>query len=199
MALRDPQGRTTERLVTSADTAAALVESWARRDIADPLLEPRAPPPPPPPPAPEPAPSVVLPVPVAPPPSQWLPVLQLSGESWNRSVWLAGAVGACIHVGRLCLGGTARLAQQLQPRERALDDRLWLSYRQTDLAALALAELPISLGRPVLLLGLGVGLGALRRSRRDRRAARRGAGRAGPAAVVEAGPGGGGGGGDGPG
>src|SRR5438477_12916199 len=35
VALRDPQGRTTERLVSSVETAAALVESWARRDIAD--------------------------------------------------------------------------------------------------------------------------------------------------------------------
>jgi len=159
VALRDPQGRTTLRMVSSVDTAAALVESWARRDIADPLLEPRAPPPPLPPPPPRSEPAVAAPVPITPPPSQWIPVLQLSGETWDRSVWVSGSVGACIHVGGLCLGGTARLARQLEAREQQLGDRYWVAYRQTDLEALAVAELPISLGRPVLLLGVGAGLG----------------------------------------
>jgi hypothetical protein len=161
VALRDPQGRTTERLVSSVDTAAALVESWARRDIADPLLEPRAPPPPPPPAPlpPPPAPSVAVPVSIPPPPSQWIPVLQLSGESRDGSVWVAGSVGACIHVGILCLGGTARLARQLETREQQIADRYWVASKQTDLEALAVAELPISLGRPVLVLGVGAGLG----------------------------------------
>src|SRR5256885_15559611 len=41
--LRDPQGRTTDRLVATVDPAAALVESWARRDIARPPPGPRTP------------------------------------------------------------------------------------------------------------------------------------------------------------
>jgi hypothetical protein len=160
VALHDPQGRATERVVASVDTAAALVESWSRRDIADPLLAPRAPRPPiPPPPAPEPEPAVSVPVPIPPPPSPWMPVLQLGVEAWDGSAWMAGSVGACFHVGSLCLGGAVRLARELEEHEAQINARDWATYKQTDLAALAVVELPISLGRPVLLLGVAGGMG----------------------------------------
>ena len=160
VALRDPQGRATDRLVSTVDTAAALVESWARRDIADPLLEPRLPVHPPPPPL------VAAPVDVvplapaaaAPAASVWTPVLRLDGESWHRSMWLAVSGGACARIGALCVGGAMRLARQLQQPDEPFDQR-FQTGAQTDFETLALAELPISLGRPVLLLGLGAGVG----------------------------------------
>jgi len=158
VALRDPQGRTTDRLVASVDTAAALVESWARRDIADPLLAPRAPVQPPPPLVAAPAVVVPMEAPSPPPASIWTPVLRLQGESWNRSLWLAGSVGACARVGAMCLGGSMRLARQLESHDPPFEERFPLRM-QTDFETLAQAELPIALGRPVLVLGLGVGLG----------------------------------------
>jgi hypothetical protein len=43
---REPDGATTERVVSTPDTAAAVIESWTRPSIADPLLLPRRPRPP---------------------------------------------------------------------------------------------------------------------------------------------------------
>src|SRR5689334_14169587 len=48
LVLLDPQGRSAERTVTTAETAVALIESWTRGEIAEPLLAAREPPPPPP-------------------------------------------------------------------------------------------------------------------------------------------------------
>jgi hypothetical protein len=74
LGLRDPHGRTAERRVSTVETAAALIESWARPAIADPLLAPRRPPA---------APAVqraAAPAATA-QPQGWTPVLRVGGET----------------------------------------------------------------------------------------------------------------------
>jgi hypothetical protein len=152
--LSDPQGRTAERAVASADTAAALIESWSRREIADPLLTPRRPPEPPP---------VIRAEPPPPPtaaPSGWRPQFRLDGRTADdpdAGWWLGASAGACVRLGPVCLGGEGRLARRID--RGAPRDDLGAPLPDGDWEAMATAELPIALGRPQLVLGLGVGIG----------------------------------------
>lgn len=158
--LHDPQGREEERTVASAQTAAALIESWTRQEIADPLLAPRR--------APEvvppPAPTIVqtpAPPPVA-PPSRWRPTVHLEATTADAGGWWLGArAGTCARLGPVCLGGEARLARRFgrDPADESGPLGPMPSYDRSDWQALATAEVPISLGTPVLLLGMGAGFG----------------------------------------
>jgi hypothetical protein len=148
--LSDPQGRTAERAVGSPDTAAALIESWSRREIADPLLAPRRPEPP----------VVQAEAAIPAPPSRWRPTFRLDGRSAGdpeNGWWLGVGAGACVRFGPICMGGEGRLARLIAGNN---DGHFSVAPQvRSDWQALATAELPIELGRPVLLLGLGVGFG----------------------------------------
>ena len=140
--------------MATAETAAALIESWARPGIAEPLLERRAPVA-----AAAPVATLAAPAPPAESGARWTPTLRLDAETTggDRALWLGAAVGVCGRVGPFCLGGEARIAHQLDGAHAApgWPDR----SLQSDLQGLLLVEIPISLGRPVLLLGAGAGLG----------------------------------------
>jgi hypothetical protein len=156
LGLHDQQGRAAERRVATAETAAALIESWARPGIAEPLFDRRAPPPPPPA-----APAAILSAPPAPAETgtRWTPTLRLEAETGGaHGLWLGAAVGGCGRLGPLCLGAEARIAHQLD-RNESFDPRFEPLPTESDMQALLLLEWPISLGRPVLVLGAGAGLG----------------------------------------
>lgn len=152
LALRDPQGRAAERRVATAETAATLIESWARPGLADPLLD-RQPPPTPAPPA-----ILTAPAPPAEPAPRWTPVFRFGANNGGHRMWLGASVGACGRVGPLCLGGELRFAHQLGGGDEFSPPEL-PTQPESDLQGLLLAELPISLGRPVLVLAVGAGLG----------------------------------------
>jgi hypothetical protein len=160
LGLRDQEGREAERRVATAGTAAALIESWARPGIAEPLLDRRPPVTPPPP-----APPAVLAAPAPPAESnaRWTPTLRLDAETTGgqSSLWMGAAVGVCGRIGPLCVGGEARLAHQISRGHSSpsLSDAWREPAPESDLQTLLLTELPISLGRPVLVLGAGIGLG----------------------------------------
>jgi len=151
LALHDPQGRAAERRVATAETAATLIESWARPGLAEPLLD-RQPPPPPPA-------IVTAPVlPAEPAARRWTPVFRFGADNGDHRLWLGAGVGACGRVGPLCLGGELRLAHQIGgDRERAAPGLP--APAESDLQGLLLAELPVALGRPVVVLAVGAGLG----------------------------------------
>jgi hypothetical protein len=172
----------TERVVASADTAALLIESWLRTDIAAPLLAAHALDDPEPATSPLPPPSVDAAA--APAPAPRLPeattaavvqsaapssaaagsplTLALAGEAGvSRDGSRAGgaALGACARVGRLCLGLTARFARvwavsPVVDVSRALEH---VSGYGAD--GLVGAELTARLGRAALRPGVGVGVG----------------------------------------
>jgi hypothetical protein len=157
LALRDSHGQTAERRVSTVETAAALIESWARPAIADPLLAPRRPPP---------APTVQRAPPPAPAadPQGWTPVLRLGGETplgQDGSLWLGGRAGACTRVRSACLGPEVRYARRLdQPApDLVLRGDGPVTWARTDWAALLLVQWQVALGRPLLLLGLAAGIG----------------------------------------
>jgi hypothetical protein len=160
LAIRDPQGRTLERLVATADTAVALIESWTHPEIAGPLLAPRAPAPAPP--------ALHQEAPAATAagttsPSPWVPLLRLGGETSadvERTWWLSASAGACGHVGPVCLGAEARVARLFDEAWEVVDHRIVArTESRSDWAALLTGDLPIPLGRPTLIVGIGMGLG----------------------------------------
>ena len=154
LGLRDQQGRAAERRVATAETAAALIESWARPGIAQPLLDRQAPPPPV-----APAAAILGAPPAGETGARWTPMLRLGAETGGvHGLWLGAAVGGCGRLGPLCLGGEARIAHQLD-RAHDPDPRFESLPAESDMQALLLVEWPISLGRPVLVLGAGAGLG----------------------------------------
>jgi hypothetical protein len=155
--IEDGYGRRSERHVASVETAAALVETWARGDLPDDLLTR--------PPAPD---TTVAPLtpPVtlaaAPPPllSRMFGV-GVAGESSiasDATLWLGASAACCARIGPLCAGALARLGA---------DQGLSGVSRQRSATRLGFdvllgASVPLSLGRVSLAPGAGVGVGWLR-------------------------------------
>jgi hypothetical protein len=151
--LRDRDGRGTERLVASVDGAAALIESWTRPDLVDPLLAGRASPPA----------SGARPLPPPEMPAG-TPRLRLGLESalgTDRSLWWGASLGGCLGLGRFCVGLLGRFAADGFGRGRGR-----ARFRETEPATLARlaiegllsAELELA---PRLALGAGLGVGRL--------------------------------------
>jgi hypothetical protein len=181
--LTGPRGEMTERVVASADTAALLIESWLRTDIAAPLLaahaldDPEAaaaaPAPPPPAaadvaaPAPTPRPSeasaaVVQSATPAPPTAGGPLTLALAGDAAvSRDGSRAGGatLAACARVGRLCIGLTARLARVWAVSPVADVSRALEHVSGYGADGFVGAELITRLGRATLRPGVGVGVG----------------------------------------
>jgi hypothetical protein len=167
--LRDPGGRAAAPVVSTIATASALVESWLRPELADPLLAPR-------PPRLTAAPVDVVQAPAPPPasPSPWTPVLRLGGATspgWERSLRVGASAGASARLGAVSLGpelGVGRFTDR--------GERVFLPRRPPDQSpirwewsALLAAELPLVVvrgaavgarrGQPSLVLGLAAGAG----------------------------------------
>ena len=127
--LADTQGRSTERLVSNAETAAAVIESWARVDLVAPMLETptqpfpeleRAPP---------------LQAPSAPPQPKahkdGVPVRphkDFGATAWlglslanDHSLWTDLSIAACLKVGAACLGAELRGSFDMETHRAKLE------------------------------------------------------------------------------
>lgn len=138
----DPDGRRSERTLADVDATAALIESWARQDLnANALLgfeaavvvaEP---------------PVAVKAIVVAPPPAERaaLSAAFETSFAFAGTTWLGARASACVDIGPVCAGATARFL--------ANGD-----HHSTDV--LAGLELPISVGARVRIIpGLAAGGG----------------------------------------
>ncbi len=148
----DAQGRRSEREVGSLEAAAALVESWARTDVPDPLLSRRATPrrvtPPP----------LVPSEPAGPLPSSYTLGLAVDvALSDDGANWGGAMLSGCATYGPICALFTARWSvssvRSLHPEHR------------TEMSALLGARLPLTFGVFTLAPSLSVGMGWLRASR----------------------------------
>jgi hypothetical protein len=158
--VRDRHGRGADRLVASVEVAAALIESWSRPDLVDPLLATRARP-------------AADGGPAAPAAATehtragGSPRLRLAVESAlasDQSLWWGASLGGCLTVGRLCLGLLGRFAAdggaggaspaRFRQTSPATLDRL-------SLEALLGGDVSVSSGRFDLSVGLAAGVGRL--------------------------------------
>ena len=114
--LADTQGRSTDRLVSDAETAAAVIESWARVDLVAPMLEAPA----------QAVPEVELAAPGQAPSAASKPETHAGGvparprndfgaTAWlgvslanDDSLWTDLSIAACLRVGAACLGAELR-------------------------------------------------------------------------------------------
>jgi hypothetical protein len=137
------------RSVTDVRTAATVIESWVRTDVAEPLLARR-------PPADDPETPAVL---VATPPAAPAARLRFAtlgevGLASDRTVTGGFALRACSMVGRVCVGGGARFATVVD------GPTMWEATMDREAVdALADADLPMHLGPVTMSPGLGVGAG----------------------------------------
>lgn len=146
--IEDALGRTSDRQVNDAETAASLVESWALPE-AEGLFRPRS--------ISRLAPPVVEKA--APRTEPTGPVWRLAGTlevsaGTDRSLWYGGAVSGCGHVSRVCIGGRARIGKDdgiAGPNPDGGD----LSRTATEL--LLVASLPLTKGRLDVAPSVGVG------------------------------------------
>ena len=177
-------GRASDREVADVDTAASLIETWALREdeslVAPPALTP--------------VPAVVAaPKAVVPAAAPWVVDASLEAATTSdASVWYGPTLGACGRVGRLCVGGRARVARDAGVGGPP-DDRV---YTRTDVDVLATVGTKLGSGPVTLTPQIGVGAGRASSSRpaparhderpveREHRAPRRGRGHRGPDAVA---------------
>jgi hypothetical protein len=136
--LRDRDGRVAERSVASPAMAAALIESWLRKDIAEPLLIGHAPP-------------GIEPAPADRPADAPAPALTATAESsiaTDGSLWAGASVGACLRFDHLCTDVFYQGSRAGGLQRYGAD-------------ALVGAEWPIGLGRSALIPGVAAGAGWL--------------------------------------
>ncbi len=147
--IEDPFGRTSDRQVSDAETAASLIESWAlplAADLAAPL--------------PLSTPAIVrqetddLPRAEETAAIRWrlTGALEVAGGS-DKSLWYGGTLTGCANVAALCVGGRLRIAR---------DDSVWGPDRDVTRSGtelLALVTLPLVRHgiRLAPMMGLGVG------------------------------------------
>ena len=176
LVIADPEGRTTSWQLNRAETAAMLIESWARTDPTSSLSPPFArtvranhderrpaigPNQPGPPPESRPetidapatetsslaAAAAVAPVAAAPAALNLSSGLD-SGVDGSRSLWLGGSLGLCLRIGPVCTGAAARFGASS-------------GHRRGE--ALATLELPRRIAGFGLVPNIGLGLARLRR------------------------------------
>lgn len=142
-----------ERTVSSADSAATMIESWARADVAAPLLVARAP-------APagedEPAPRAEARVVVSRPRGIHLFTDAESSVASDGTVWAGAQVGACIELGPLCAAARARFANVLigpDPFDGELDRR--------SIEVLIGGDVPLTYRGVRLMPGIAGGVGSM--------------------------------------
>ena len=158
----DRNGHAVERIVANAEIAAAVVESWMRDDLARPLLEPH-----------EIATTTSAPLATRPPAPAHPRAssgasVTVAGETslaTDGSLWIGAGLGACVRVGRFCVGLKIHVAG-----DSAATGNIGALYcssasgkpqgEMTRLGAdaLVIADLPLRIGAGTL--GPGIGLGA---------------------------------------
>ena len=148
----DHRGQRLERTVTDVASAATVIESFVRGDVAAPLLTPRAGPPPPPPPAP-PAP------PPAPASNRGRVHVFLGPDAAlarDGTRWLGAQVGACVTLGPVCAAVRHRLATVVAgPGE-------WTSTLERRAIELLVGiDVPLAIGGVRLTPGFAGGIGQL--------------------------------------
>ena len=162
--IEDGFGRTNERLAGDAETAASLIESWVLDEDAD-LLAPRlvstlAPAAA----APSTAAEVQALSPVTAPPVAGAPRWRLFGVGevsvgTAPATWLGGAATGCHRAGPVCVGARARLGRAREWQQELVFDA---ALEQTAVDALAIAAVPLTRGRLMLLPLIGLGVGWIR-------------------------------------
>lgn len=155
--ITDDEGHRVERLTEDVPAAATAIESWARRDLLDPLLDARA------------AIPIGLPgaasaaqvertaAPAAAPPHYRLAGGADVGVSGDGGLWTGVHAQACGRIGRICLGGLVRYAYDL---ERSGDTRR-LGTERSGLEIGATVELPVHRGALAIAPGLGLALSSI--------------------------------------
>ncbi len=110
VAITDADGRTVERLTSDPETAATAIESWARRDLTDPLLVGHAGSPPP-----RAAAAVTAALP-PPPRTRRIDVGAAldGGASDDGAVWAGLRGRACAMVGDVCVGALVRYGRDTE-------------------------------------------------------------------------------------
>jgi len=166
--IEDADGRSSVREVGTVEAAAALVESWARRDLSFAALEARLAEPGPTAPAGEiaakgttPAPQTVAP-PVQPPVEERSRfrvgiAAEVSG-GFDGSTWFGGRLGGCVRLGPACVGLTGRAAYD----PGVAGDTKALDGQRLALDGLAIADFPVEWQRVSLVPGIGIGGGWIR-------------------------------------
>ena len=146
-----------ERRVADISTAATVIESWSDRNASDPLLESH------------PIPAVVVAeAPVAPPPrvviverqappstfhgSQLFAAAETSAAN-DRTMWAGAHVGGCIVLGPVCATALVRFSEVVD------GPAYWTGLDRRDIEVLLGGDVPINVGRGLLLLGFGGGTG----------------------------------------
>jgi len=162
--ITDGEGHRAERLTEDVPAAATVIESWARRDLVDPLLDERS----------------AIPIgtigaasaasaanaasaaqldrAAAPEPPHYLLAGGVdAGVSGDGGLWTGAHAQACGRIGRICLGGVLRYALDL---EQSGDTKL-LGTERSALELAATAELPVRRGGFAITPGLGLGLSSV--------------------------------------
>lgn len=160
VSIRDPDGRRSERVVSDADTAAALVESWARPELGAPsharpaaaTVTARARDPE--------TPATLQPVIVyaAQPRPIAVAATTTASVASDGSAWLGLDAGACVQIGPVCAGAMVRT--RLDSEVVGASERQETSRLGVDL--LLTADRPSLWGRTRLRPGIGAGVGWLR-------------------------------------
>lgn len=158
----EPHGVSVDRAVSNVAIAATWIESRLRTSVGAPLLLARAPT------APaahaDPPPAVVETV--NSPGDRWSLAAHIAtGSSGDPSSWRAYSLGGCAMVGQFCLGLLAHMGTQpsVEGPGSATNPMLLLPSlarrRSTDF--LVTAQMPLEVGRVVVVPTVGVGLGSL--------------------------------------
>jgi hypothetical protein len=159
----DAEGRTVERMAEDARAAATAIESWARGDLAAPLLAARDAPT-------RQAQSVDREAPPLPrpPPIVIERLIEVgagadAGLASDGAVWTGARAHACVNVGPVCAGALVRY--QLDTEARG--DSILRDTSRSALDLLLTAELPLRRGRAALWPGVAIGQTSLRATRRS--------------------------------
>jgi len=167
--IRDRHDNVVQRVAATPEMAAVVVESWMREDLTQPLLQPHA---------------VVTPVesstplraPPAPVPTPLIASVVVATQTslaTDNTLWVGASVGACVHVGWLCLGlqtqfasDSARMGDvgaRYAPADGATcqytDPSGTRQMTRMSAGALATVDLPLHIGAGTFGPGLGVGAG----------------------------------------
>ncbi len=158
--LRDPAGRTGRKMVSDPVVAATVILSWARSDLAEPLLDERL--------APVGARSIAPPTLTAsaPPARDGRPALIVSARVErlfvsDSSQWRGLSAGACAVAGAFCVGGEVRVAED----DHFSNTGGVTEFARREAAVMATVDLPIAIGRASVVPGLGIGGGWLETAR----------------------------------
>jgi len=138
-----------EREVSGPETAATVIESWTRDDVAAPLLARRDLP------AAEPEPALVAAA--APPAAQGIQVFAAAETSVasDRTVWQGMQLGACIMLGPICAGARVHGGTVVARPAR------WSAFSRKGAEVYAGIDVPIALGWTRLTLGFAAGYGSI--------------------------------------